>query len=79
MKLFYLIRAWLTLSRRCAWCQPKRTLRRAPFHRGFTDGICRDCDRKVRLSLVRPVRGELADAPAQRPGFLAKHLWRILT
>ena len=69
---------WLTISRRCSWCVPKRTLRRAWFHRGFTDGICPDCFRRMQLELVKPVRGDLAEV-TQPPGFLGKHLSRILT
>ena len=61
MKLFHKLKAWLTLSRRCAWCEPKQTLRCAPFHRRFTDTICPDCQRKMKLQMVKVMRAELAE------------------
>ena len=75
MKLFYRIRAWLTLSRRCAWCNPKRTLRRAWLHRSFTDTICQACERKFRLSMVKVMRGELAEP--EKPFIIASHAQSI--
>ena len=60
-KLLARIRFYLTVSRRCAWhpTAEGKILRRALFHRGFTDGICPKCRRKLLLDAVKPLRGEL--------------------
>ena len=56
---------YLTVSTRCAWCQPKRTLHRAILHRCWSDVICADCmaaqRRQIKLSAVKPIKTELED------------------
>ena len=56
---------WLTVTRICSWCQPQRTLHRAPFQRQRTHTICRQClaieQRKLKLNRVRPIANELTE------------------
>lgn len=52
---------YLTVSRRCSWCAPRRIMRHAIFHRTYTDGICKDCMATMRLQLVRPLPAQLPD------------------
>ena len=56
---------WLTTTRICSWCQPKRILHRAPFQRQRTHTICRQClaieQRKLKLNRVRPLHPELTE------------------
>jgi len=55
----------LTVSTRCAWCEPKRTLHRAIFHRCWSDVICEDCmaaqRRQIKLMAVKPIKTMLED------------------
>ena len=57
---------WLTMSRRCAWCNPKQTLHRAWFHRDWSDTICeahmdqqRENLRRQKLEQVKPIQAQL--------------------
>ena len=66
-KLLAKIRAWLTISRRCAWhpTEDGKVMHRAPLRRQWTDGICQGClrreKRNFKLSQVRPLHPELTE------------------
>ena len=64
-KLIAKIHRWLTTTRICSWCQPQRTLHRAPFQRQRTHTICQSClaieQRKLKLNRVRPIANELTE------------------
>lgn len=68
MNLITEIKAWLFITRRCAWhpAEQGKIMHRAPFHRRFTDGICPECRNREhkkmhanRLALVKPIAPKL--------------------
>ena len=71
------LRFWFRFRRVCGWC--KCRLGGNPFALHDTHGICPACLRGEKLKLVKPLCHDLTDAPTQPPGFIGKHLWRILT
>ena len=68
---------WFRFRRVCGWCKCRLGGNTFALHE--THGICPACLRSEKLKLVKPIGNDLADPPAQPPGFLAKHLRRILT